>query len=209
VWPYWVDQLLGKLPPGEGPEPVHEMLDRQVMHRVRPVDDLMEVSRITRGQIELRMELLDLSDVLANAIEISGPHIEAARHTLTVDLPESPVRLLADPVRLSQVFANLLNNAAKYTDTNGQITLTVLVDIDNVIVSVRDNGIGIPQEMLSKIFNLFTQVDNSIGRSQGGLGIGLTLVEKLVRSHGGSIDAMSTGLGHGSEFVVRLPLANT
>ena len=194
-------------PAGSPAEPVHAMLERQVSHMVRLVDDLMEVSRITRGQIELRKELLSLSDVLDSAVEISRPHLEKAHHSLTISLPDAPIMLTADPVRLSQVFANLLINAAKYMDDGGKIWLTASQTEDSVTVSVRDNGIGIPEEMLSKIFNLFTQVDKALGRSQGGLGIGLTLVDELIRSHGGTIHALSGGLGHGSEFVVCLPLA--
>jgi signal transduction histidine kinase len=187
---------------------IHEMLERQVNHLVRLVDDLMQVSRITRGQIELRKEQVELAAVVRTAVEASKPLIEAARHQLAISLPAEPLTLEADPVRLTQVLTNLLNNAAKYTDAGGQIWLTVRRDESDVILSVRDNGIGIPDKMLPKVFELFSQIDRALGRAQGGLGIGLTLVKTLVESHGGSVEGRSEGSGRGSEFVVRLPLAS-
>jgi PAS domain S-box-containing protein len=186
---------------------VHEMMERQVNLMVRLVDDLMEVSRISRGKFELRKEQVELAAVVRSAVETSKPLIEAARHQLAISLPAEPLILEADPVRLAQVLANLLNNAAKYTDEDGQIWLTARRDGTSVVVSVRDNGMGIPAEMLQKVFDLFTQVDRDYSRSQGGLGIGLTLVRSLVGQHGGSIEVKSDGPGQGSEFVVRLPLA--
>ncbi len=189
-------------------ERVSEMMERQVNHMVRLVDDLMEVSRITRGKIELRKELVELAGVVRSAVETSRPLIENARHQLALTIPPEPLTLEADPVRLSQVIANLLNNAAKYTDEGGQIWLTVRREGDEgVMISVRDTGTGIPTDMLPRVFDLFTQVDHSTARAQGGLGIGLTLVKRLVEMHGGSVQAISEGLSKGSEFVIRLPLA--
>ena len=183
-----------------------EMMDRQVNHMVRLVDDLLEVSRITRGQIELRTEPIELATVVRSAVETSKPLIEAAGHQLAVSLPSQPVVLNADPVRLAQVLANLLNNAAKYTNNGGQIWLTARVEQGQAVISVRDNGIGIPVAMQPLIFEMFAQVDRDAGRSQGGLGIGLTLVRSLIEMHGGTVEVASGGEGSGSEFVVRLPL---
>jgi two-component system CheB/CheR fusion protein len=182
-----------------------DIIDRQVNHLVRLVDDLLEVSRITRGKIKLRKEAVDLATIISGAIETSRPLIEAAGHRLDVSLPSQPVMLEADAVRVSQVISNLLNNAAKYTVAGGQIWLAAEADTHEVVISVRDTGIGIPAEMLPHVFEMFTQVDRSLSRSQGGLGIGLTLSRSLVELHGGSILARSSGAGCGSEFIVRLP----
>ncbi|MBI3899438.1 MAG: PAS domain S-box protein [Gammaproteobacteria bacterium] len=187
-------------------ERVHQMMDRQVAHMVRLVDDLLEVSRITRGQIELRIDPVDLATVISGAIETSKPLIDAADHQLHVELPKEALVLEADAVRLTQVFANLLNNAAKYTETAGQIWLTMRREGNDVVVSVRDTGIGIPADVLPHVFDLFTQADHSRRRAQGGLGIGLTLVRDLVQLHGGNVEARSAGPGEGTEIVVRLPL---
>ncbi len=192
---------------------VHEMMERQVNHMVRLVDDLLEVSRITRGKIELRKEPVELAAIIRSAVETSKPLIEAAGHRLAITLPPTPLILDADPVRLAQVVANLLNNAAKYTDPDGQIWLNVQAANGGgelpgeVVISVRDNGIGIPADMLPRVFDMFTQIDRTLGRAQGGLGIGLTLVRSLVQIHGGRVEAKSAGPGQGSEFIVRLPLA--
>ena len=186
---------------------VIQMMERQVKHMVRLVDDLMEVSRITRGKITLRKELVELESVLRSAMETSRPLIEAAHHELILSIPPEPCLVEGDIVRLAQVFANLLNNAAKYTDDGGQIRLTVRRERDHVTISVRDNGAGIPAEMLMRVFDLFTQAERSMGRAQGGLGIGLTLVKTLVEMHGGMVHAHSEGSGKGSEFIVSLPLA--
>ncbi len=186
---------------------VHEMMERQVNHMVRLVDDLLEVSRITRGSIELRRERVTLGDVVASAIETSRPLIDAARHHLVVALPSEAMVLDADPFRLSQVFANLLNNAARYTDGGGHIALTAHREGDVVVVSVRDDGIGIPPDLLPTVFDVFMQVAPTRRAAQGGLGIGLTLVRRLVEMHAGTVEARSDGTGRGSEFVVRLPLA--
>ncbi len=192
---------------GPAAERLHEMIERQVSHLVRLVDDLLEVSRITRGKIDLRRERLDLATVLRSAVETSRPLIEVARHRLTLTLPPEPLILEAYPVRLSQVIANLLNNAAKYTEEGGQIWLTARAEGDEAVVSVRDTGLGIPAEMLPRVFDMFAQVDRTLNRSQGGLGIGLTLARTLVEMHGGRVEAHSGGPGQGSEFTVRLPLA--
>lgn len=171
-----------------------------------PFNDLLEVSRITRGKMDLRKEPVVLAAVISQAVETSQPWIESAGHTLHVSLPPEPVCLDADPVRLAQVFANLLNNAAKYTEPGGHIRLTAERQENEVVVSVRDTGIGIPATMLPRVFDLFAQVDASAGRTQGGLGIGLALVRGLVELHGGRIEVRSEGFGWGSEFIVRLPL---
>ncbi len=188
-------------------EEVFEMMDRQVNHMVRLVDDLMEVSRITRGSISLRKQKTELATIIRNAVELSHPLIEASDHQLTISLPQSPIPLYGDVIRLGQVFANLLNNAAKYTDRGGHIWLNAHQEEDQVVVSVRDTGIGIPESMLHAVFEIFTQADRSGHRAQGGLGIGLTLAKRLIELHGGTISAHSPGRGQGSEFIVRLPVA--
>jgi PAS domain S-box-containing protein len=188
-------------------EQAREMIERQVVHMTRLVDDLLEVSRITRGKIKLQIEPVDLVAVVARAVETSRPLIDARQHDLTIALPPEPIRLEADATRLAQVISNLLNNAAKYTENGGRIWLTVDHEGGEAVVRVRDSGIGIPPDLLQRIFDLFAQADRSLDRSQGGLGIGLTLVKNLVEMHGGSVTAHSNGPGKGSEFVVRLPLS--
>jgi signal transduction histidine kinase/CheY-like chemotaxis protein len=185
---------------------VRAVLERQIQHLARLVDDLLEVSRITRGLIQLRREPLDLALVLRSAIETCRPAVEAAQHELIADLPSDPMTMAGDPVRLTQVFANLLSNAAKYTDAGGHIWVTAKRQGERVLVSVRDDGIGIPPTRLTSVFEMFSQVDRWHRRTQGGLGIGLTLVRTLVTMHGGRVEARSQGLGAGSEFVVDLPL---
>jgi signal transduction histidine kinase/ActR/RegA family two-component response regulator len=182
------------------------VMERQINHLVRLVSDLLEVSRITRGLIEVRREPVDLAFVIHSAIDTSRPAIEAAGHVLTVELPPSAVSVQGDQVRLTQVFANLLTNAAKYTNAGGRIDIVVSRNADRAVVCVRDNGIGLAAHQLSTVFDMFTQVDRSSRRAQGGLGIGLTLVRSLVAMHGGSVEARSEGLGRGSEFVVTLPV---
>lgn len=181
------------------------IIDRQVQQMARLIDDLMDVSRISRGKINLKKERVSLALIVMNAIEASRPFIKASRHELIMQLPQTPVYLNADVIRLSQVFLNLLNNAAKYTPPGGRITLMAERDGPDVVVMVRDTGIGIPAEHLPDIFDMFTQVDRSLERQQGGLGIGLTLVRRLVEMHGGKVEAHSMGTGTGSEFMVRLP----
>lgn len=182
------------------------MMEKQVDHLVRLVDDLLEVSRITSGKIELQKERCDLNAVLRHAVDTSQPNIQRGGHRLTVELPASPLPLDADPVRLAQIFANLLNNAAKYTEDGGHIWLKAECSGEQVIVSVRDNGIGILPEMLPRVFDLFSQSDHGRRRSQGGLGLGLALVRGLVQLHGGRVEARSEGLDRGSEFIVTLPI---
>jgi CheY-like chemotaxis protein len=166
----------------------------------------MEVSRITRGKIELRREETDLATVIRSAVETSKPLIEAKGHQLAISLPPDPIPLYGDSIRLGQVLANLLTNAAKYTERGGQIWLAARRDADEAVISVRDNGIGLSAEMLPVVFEMFMQVDRSSNRSEGGLGIGLTLVKNLVELHDGTIAAHSDGPGRGSEFTVRLPV---
>ncbi len=182
-----------------------DMIERQVLHLTRLVDDLLDVSRITRGKVTLHRESLDLLAVVAGSVETSRPLIEARRHELTVTLPPQPVRVQGDAIRLAQVFANLLNNAAKYTPDGGQIGLTVETAAGEAVVRVRDNGVGIAADLLPHVFDLFTQGDRSLARSEGGLGIGLSMVKRLVELHGGSVQARSDGPGRGSELIVRLP----
>jgi PAS domain S-box-containing protein len=183
-----------------------EVIDRQVHQMTRLVDDLLDVSRITRGKIELRRERVELAAVVSSAVEASRPLIEKLGHELIVTLPPQPVQLDADPTRLAQVLSNLLNNAAKYTDNAGRIRLTAEVQNHHLLIRVKDSGIGIPAEMLPRVFEMFTQVDRSLERAEGGLGIGLTLVHRLVEMHGGTVEARSDGPGKGSEFIVCLPL---
>jgi signal transduction histidine kinase/CheY-like chemotaxis protein len=182
-----------------------DVLDRQVQHLVRLVDDLLDVSRLLRGKIELRPEGLELAALVARAVETAQPVLDARGHQLVVSLPPQPVRLQGDLVRLAQVINNLLTNAAKYTDRGGRITLTGGREGDQVVITVRDPGIGIAPELLPRIFDLFVQGDPLLVRNAGGLGIGLTLVKNLVELHGGTVTAASAGPGKGSAFTVRLP----
>ncbi|TDR45951.1 signal transduction histidine kinase [Tahibacter aquaticus] len=193
--------------PANGESSSLDVIDRQLRQLVRLVDDLLDVSRITHGRIELRRQLTPLAPLLATAVEMTTPHIESNAHRLHLAIPPETLLVDGDPQRLTQVFGNLLNNACKYTLTGGRIDLGVAVDGGQVVVSVRDSGIGIPPERLRDVFDLFVQVDTSLERSQGGLGIGLTLVRRLIEMHGGSVRAHSDGVGLGSRFEVRLPLA--
>jgi signal transduction histidine kinase/CheY-like chemotaxis protein len=183
-----------------------DVVERQVQHLTRLVDDLLDVSRITRGKILLHKKPVDLSTVVNHAVEASRPIIEAHRHRLTVTLPPERVWVEADLIRLAQVMTNVLNNAAKYTEDGGQIGLTVEQEGEEVLLRVHDTGMGIAAEILPRIFEMFTQADQAPARSHGGLGIGLALVRSLVELHGGNVQAFSSGLGLGSEFVVRLPV---
>ena len=192
---------------GETIKRAHDTIERQLAQMVRLVDDLLDLNRITHDRLELRRSDVELSSVSQQAVEVARPLIDAAGHNLLVDLPAEPIYLNADRARLAQLFGNLLNNSSKYTRPNGQIVLTVWRTGDEVLVSVKDDGAGIPPDKLDSIFDMFMQVDGSAERSQGGLGIGLTLVKRLAEMHGGSIEAKSRGEGQGSEFVVRLPIA--
>jgi PAS domain S-box-containing protein len=186
---------------------VHSMMERQVNHLVRLVDDLLEMSRISRGTLSLRDERVPLETVVRNAVETSEPLVQAARHTLTMDLPGEPLWLQGDPVRLAQILANLLNNAARYTDDGGTIVVRARREGEQAVISVRDNGIGIAPDVMPRMFEMFSRGHRETGRHQGGLGIGLALSRRLAQMHNGSLDAVSDGPGRGSEFTVRLPLA--
>jgi PAS domain S-box-containing protein len=183
-----------------------DVIERQVQQLTRIVEDLLDISRISQGKVVLRTTPLDASPVLLQAIEVVRPAAAGKDQAIEVHLPPGPVHVEADRARLEQVLVNLLTNAVKYTDKGGRITLTARAGGPDLEVSVRDNGIGIPPEMLPRVFDLFAQVDASIDRSQGGLGIGLSLVKRLIELHGGSVSAASGGPGLGSEFVLRLPL---
>jgi CheY-like chemotaxis protein len=180
-------------------------MERQVVHLVRLVDDLLDIARITQGKIELKKEQVEIKTIVDTAVETSRPLIEAGHHTLSVDLPDGSNLLIADATRITQVLSNLLNNAAKYTPQGGRIALSVRVEKHEVIISVTDNGVGIAAESLPMLFEMFTQVGRHLSRAQGGLGIGLSLVRWLVELHGGTVTASSPGIGHGSQFQIRLP----
>jgi PAS domain S-box-containing protein len=183
-----------------------DIMERQVHHLVRLVDDLLDVSRVMRGKIELRPEPVELATIVAHAVETAKPLIESRGHQLDVSVPHESVPLDADPVRLAQVVGNLLTNSAKYTEANGRIWLTVKREGDHAVLSVRDTGMGIAPDMVPHVFELFVQADHAATKAQGGLGIGLTLVKSLCEMHKGTVQARSGGLGKGSEFIVRLPL---
>jgi len=183
------------------------IIERQVKHLTRLVDDLLDVSRITRGKVELKRRAIELSEAVARAIEVANPIVEQREHYLELDLPQRGLIVHADPVRLAQVVANLLTNAAKYTDAKGTIAVTGAREGEHVVLRVRDTGIGITPSMLPRVFDLFAQEWQPSDRSHGGLGLGLSIVRSLVNLHGGTVEAHSFGLGHGSEFVVRLPAA--
>jgi len=202
-----VQILRTKGPPDPAMTRIRDIIDRQVQHMARLLEDLLDVSRISRSKLELRPEVLDLAGVIEAAVETSRPLIEAANHELTVDVPRGALWVNADPVRLAQVFANLLNNAAKYTRDGGRITIAGHLESSHVVVAVRDNGIGIAPEMLPRVFDMFAQAEPAVGRAQGGLGIGLSLVKGLVDLHGGTVRADSPGPQQGSAFIVSLPAA--
>ena len=183
------------------------IMERQVDQMVRLIDDLLDVSRVSRGKIKLARETLELAAIVGDALEVCRPPLAAAGHELTVSLPQQPVRIEGDRTRLVQVLCNLLSNATKYTNPGGRISLAAEVEDAQVVIGVADNGVGIPEAMLDRVFDMFTQVDGSLERAQGGLGIGLTLVKRLVELHGGSVEAHSQGSGRGSRFLVRLPRA--
>ena len=187
-------------------EQARAAIELQVNQITRLIEDLVDASRVSRGKLNLRREQVELGAVVHRAVDASREAIEAAKHKLTTALPRRPIYLYADPVRLAQLLTNLLINACKYTEPGGQIALDVVPNGAEVVISIKDTGIGIPTEMLQNIFEMFVQVDQSIERTRGGLGIGLTLVRQLVEMHGGSVQAYSDGRGHGSEFVVRLPV---
>jgi PAS domain S-box-containing protein len=183
----------------------HEVITRQVRHMSLLLDDLLDISRITRGTLELRTEMADLAEVVEAAIETSRPVIDSKLHSLQLDLPAEPTHFAADPLRLAQVLSNLLTNAAKYTDPRGSIQIRAAADDRNVEISVIDSGVGLTQDALSAVFTMFSQVRSTQDRSEGGLGIGLALSKGVVELHGGTLEAHSAGPGKGSEFIVRLP----
>lgn len=202
-----VEVLHLKRPPVPELQWALEVIDRQMHQMTRLIDDLLDLARVTGNKLELQKSRIDLAEVLQSAVETSRPLIEACGHELSISPPSEPIFLDGDLTRLAQVVSNLLNNSAKYTPRGGRIWLEALRDGSETVVTVRDTGIGIRPEMLPRIFDMFTQGDRSLDRSQGGLGIGLTLARRLVEMHGGSIVARSGGPGMGSAFVVRLPLA--
>jgi PAS domain S-box-containing protein len=183
----------------------HAVIDRQVKHMALLLDDLLDISRVTRGTLSLRKQSTTLTSVIETAIETARPLIETKRHTLKVEIADEPARFEADPLRLSQVLSNLLTNAAKYTDSGGEIRLNAACDAETVTFSVTDNGIGIPEHALTEVFSMFSQVKSAQDRSEGGLGIGLALAKGLIELHHGSLEARSDGMGHGSQFTVKLP----
>jgi signal transduction histidine kinase len=189
----------------EDPRRIHEMMDRQFQQLLRLIEDLLDVSRITKGKVVLRKEPVELAGIVRDAVESSRASIEAHGHDLSVSLPSRPVTIEGDPVRLAQVLSNILNNAAKFTPREGRIRLDAATEGGTVVIRVRDNGIGIPPEMVERIFEMFTQADRTPSQQYGGLGIGLSLVRGLVEAHGGTVEASSEGRGKGSEIVVRLP----
>jgi signal transduction histidine kinase len=202
---YGLDMM--RLSPGQQmPVELQTMMDRQLTHLVRLIDDLLDVSRVSRGKIDLRKNPIALQAALQAALEASRPLIESHRHTLRLDIPETPLPLVADLTRIAQVVSNLLNNAAKYTPDGGEIHLSAREDNGHAVIAVSDNGLGIPADMQGRVFDLFTQVEGGIKRSRGGLGIGLALARQLVEMHHGSLTVASEGENQGSTFEVRLPL---
>jgi PAS domain S-box-containing protein len=200
-------EILRRTPPGDGAQVrIHSMMERQVDHLVRLVDDLMEVSRITRGNVSLQMESVDLRSVVESAVEAARPAIDAGGHRLSIDLPHSRVTLLGDAVRLAQVLVNLLNNAARYSEPGGDIALRAVASAEMLSLSVSDTGMGMDPAEIPHLFEMFTRGDRVRSSHQGGLGIGLALARRLATLHGGSLDAHSEGLGKGSVFNLRLPL---
>jgi PAS domain S-box-containing protein len=200
-------QLLGRTTDPAQMGKTRAAMERQVEHLVRLVDDLLDISRITLGKLTLKKDRVDLQVALRSALEATAPLVRAAGHTLEVNAPEGPLLVDADPTRVAQVLANLVNNAAKYTPAGGRITIDLDEDGDDVVIAVSDTGIGIPASLIGRVFDLFTQGDHTADRAQGGLGVGLSLVRRLIELHGGSVTAASAGLGRGSTFTVRLPRA--
>lgn len=199
-------EILRRQPLSGTAENVRDMMDRQLVHMVRLIDDLLDMSRVSKGRIDLRKSVVSLQSIIQSALETSRPHIEEGQHKLIVNMPDDTIWVDADTTRMGQVVGNILNNAAKYTPAGGQIILSLHEERDNAILSIADNGIGIPEQMQSKVFDLFTQVKSSLEQSQGGLGIGLALVKHLVGMHGGAISVTSPGEGKGSTFTVSLPV---
>lgn len=198
--------ILRSQPVGDTADKVRDMMDRQLSHMVRLIDDLLDVSRISKGKIELRREKVNLSDAIQTALEIAKPHIDEQNHSLTLNLNVNDIWLNGDLTRLGQIIGNILNNAARYTPAGGHIVLSGHQDGDNAVITVTDNGVGIPPEMQSQIFGLFTQVDRKVEKAQGGLGIGLALSKSLIEMHGGEIRVASEGQNKGSTFTICIPV---
>jgi signal transduction histidine kinase len=205
---YGVQALRLRLPDDPQIRRIQELVERQVQQMARLLDDLLDVARITSGKIDLRRQIISVKAALERGVLASRPIIDSRHQRLSVDLPREEVWLSADPDRLEQILSNLLTNAAKYTDPGGQLWLSAEVEGETAVLRVRDTGVGISPELLPDVFDLFTQGPRAADRSQGGLGIGLTLVRRLVELHGGSVEAHSAGPGQGSEFVVRMPLSS-
>jgi len=198
---------LGQLSPGEPMEELFEIIDRQTQNLAHLIEDLLDVSRISRNKVTLRKEPVDLATIVNRAAATVRPLIDQKRHELTLEVSDEPMPLLADPTRAEQIVANLLTNAAKYTPEGGRVTLRAFPDDADAVIQVSDTGVGLPPEMLPRVFDLFAQADCTLDRSQGGLGIGLTVARKLAEMHGGTISASSEGLGRGATFTARLPLS--
>jgi CheY-like chemotaxis protein len=198
---------LMRLRGGDQPDRERTVIERQVQHVVRLVDDLLDVSRITRGQLELQKQRIELSEIVARAIEMASPLLEQRRHHLRVEVAHRGLLLDADPERLAQVLSNLVSNAAKYTEPGGRIAVSAAAEEGQIAIRVRDTGIGIAPEMLARVFEIFVQERQALDRSQGGLGLGLAIVRSLVHLHGGTIAVRSEGRDRGTEFVVHLPAA--
>ena len=183
----------------------HGVIERQVRHMALLLDDLLDISRVTRGTLELRPQMTDLTTIIARATETAQPLLDAKQHALKVEVPDEAVRFAADPLRLAQALSNILTNAAQYTDPGGEIRVRAMCGADTVTLSIADNGIGIPPDALEEIFTMFSQVKAAQDRSEDGLGIGLALARGLVHLHGGTLEARSEGIGSGSEFILKLP----
>ncbi|MBI1328100.1 MAG: response regulator [Alphaproteobacteria bacterium] len=202
-------EILRRAPDAAKQKDVQDVMTRQLIHMVRLIDDLMDIARVSKGKIELRRERISVQNIINAALESSRPLIDAAGHTLLLDMPEAPVWVEGDLTRLAQAVGNILNNAAKYTKAGGKISLSVIIDDGIVDIRVGDNGIGIPHNMRDEIFHLFTQAQRTFQQSQGGLGIGLALVKHLVELHEGTITVESDGDNKGSVFTISLPAAAT
>jgi signal transduction histidine kinase/ActR/RegA family two-component response regulator len=198
---------VGQMAPNGSPEETLEIIDRQTQNLAHLIEDLLDVSRISRGKVTLRKETIDVAAVINGAATTVRPLVEDRQHQLILDLPRDTVCVLADPTRAEQIVMNLLTNAAKYTKSGGRLTVRATADADDAVIEVIDTGIGLPQEMLNRVFDLFAQADRTLDRSEGGLGIGLTVARKLAEMHGGHLTADSEGLGKGSVFTLRLPIS--
>jgi signal transduction histidine kinase/ActR/RegA family two-component response regulator len=198
---------IGQMSPGEPPDETFEIINRQTQNLAHLIEDLLDVSRISRDKVTLRKEPIDIASIITGAVTTVRPLIEERHHELIIQLPDEPVYVLADPTRAEQIVMNLLTNAAKYTKNSGRVTVRATTDADQAVIEVIDTGIGLPPELLNRVFDLFAQADRTLDRSEGGLGIGLTVAQKLAEMHGGIITADSDGLGKGSKFSVRLPIS--